>query len=299
MSSSDLRDSKDGLDLVGVPAGDFWMGGSSDLEDPCDLCDDGPYRRLWLPGFWMMRVPVTVAQWLQFLEESKYVWRIPDEAELQKSEPRDSLLHDWYRSEVFRLPLPVLLGRCSPRPDFPVTYVSWHDCTAFAEWKRKTSGRPYALPTEAQWEKACRGPDGESAPWGPCNDLSLDDLLDDVETQAWREPWKNEPWFDDPLVPTRPVGQTPQRSSPYGALDMWYNVAEWCDSWFVDAAELFEDEELARNPRGPGTGQLKVIKGGNPTWDKYPRCSARLDRWPEWRMGELGFRLVLNEDPAR
>ncbi|NJP07020.1 MAG: formylglycine-generating enzyme family protein, partial [Chloroflexaceae bacterium] len=106
----------------------------------------------------------------------------------------------------------------------PVVGVNWFEAVAYARWLSAQTGREYRLPTEAEWEKAARGPDGLIWPWG----------------NEWRDGManSNEAGHDVTIA----VGNYPDGASPYGALDMAGNVWEWCSSSWEDYPLAIEDE---------------------------------------------------------
>ena len=156
-------------------------------------------------------------------------------------------------------------------PNNPVAMVSWHDAKAYCEWLSKKTGKRYRLPTEAEWEKAARGSDGRKFPWG-------DEPPDADFLKSQRS------------ALTRPVGTTPSGATPDGLLDMAGNVAEWCSDWY--SADYYKSE-ASQNPKGPGEGERKVVRGGS---SKDPiilmHCAARFSRPPETTIPDLGFRVV-------
>ncbi len=157
----------------------------------------------------------------------------------------------------------------SPKdPQEPVLGVTWAEAHAFALWANKE------LPTEAQWEKAARGPDGFKFPWG------------------------NGPYIWDRA---RAPGQIDKAASfrgdesPYGVYDMAGNAQEWCADWYVDkyySQLLAEAGSTARNPIGPkssGGSNMRVVKGGDPNWLVWARTGVAQTEHPN----EVGFRCVL------
>jgi len=162
----------------------------------------------------------------------------------------------------------------SPKdPQEPVLGVTWAEAHAFALWAGKE------LPTEAQWEKAARGPDGFKYPWGngPC---------------IW----------DRARAPGQidKVGSFRGDESPYGAFDMAGNAQEWCSDWYTEKyyGQLqAEAGSTARNPTGPrssGGTNMRVVKGGDPNWLVWARSGVLQSDHPN----EVGFRCVLKLKPT-
>ena len=157
------------------------------------------------------------------------------------------------------------------KANHPVTRVTWDDAVAFCEWVTKQTGVKVRLPTEAEWEKAARGSDGQTYPWG--NAEPTDRLCN----------------FNMNVSDTTPVGQySPQGDSPYSCADMAGNVWEWCADWFDGN---YYAQSPAKNPTGPASGQYRVMRGG--AWDieaSYVRVSLRYWCSPVDRDVGLGFR---------
>jgi formylglycine-generating enzyme required for sulfatase activity len=156
--------------------------------------------------------------------------------------------------------------------DHPVTHISWLQANAYAAW---VGGR---LPTEAEWEKAARGSDRRLYPWG--NDAPTDTLLN----------------FNQNVGDTSLVGRYPAGASPYGALDMAGNVWEWTNDWYNSS---YYAAAPANNPRGPDTGDNRVVRGGS--WSNNSSVARSADRfsyYPLIHSYYLGFRVVRVSSPG-
>jgi eukaryotic-like serine/threonine-protein kinase len=164
------------------------------------------------------------------------------------------------------------VGERQPSPDSPVVNLSWSDAVAFCEWLSKEEGEVYRLPTEAEWEYACRG--GSDGAW--CFGSDAPAKLDLFAWHAERLPLS--------LVPAK--GGLP---NAFGLLDMHGNVAEWClDRYGAD----YYARSPARDPTGPAEGQLRVFRGGSHRNFRHElRSAARNHEMPHVPIG--GFRVVL------
>jgi formylglycine-generating enzyme required for sulfatase activity len=165
-------------------------------------------------------------------------------------------------------------GTSAPN-DHPVTQVSWDDAQAYCAW---AGGQ---LPTEAQWEYAARGPEGNIYPWGDTFDGTRLNYCDSNCPTDWRDTSQ-----DDGYALTAPVGSYPDGASWCGALDMEGNVLEWVADWHGDYPSGAQT-----NPEGPASGQHRVLRGG-PWYSHrdYIRSSIRSSGAPDARYDYIGFR---------
>ena len=152
--------------------------------------------------------------------------------------------------------------------DFPVIHVNWYEAEDYCTW---AGGR---LPTEAEWEAAARGTDGRTFPVGNAIDM------------------QNANYAGFAGDTTR-VGSYPSGSSPFGVLDMAGNVWEWVSDWY---GEDFYRDSTSRNPRGPSSGQFRVLRGGS--WeDDADQVRSANRNWndPQGLDNNMGVRCVTPE----
>lgn len=243
--------------FIRVDGGEFVMGISQDDALMAKLCE-GPPVRISLDPYSILNTPVTNVDWLEFIEDAGYEWGHM----YGSTVPEDRLNH-------------------------PATCVSWFDSTKYCEWLSKRTGIKFSLPTEAQWERACRGTDERMFPWGNEEGMTDDEFHHLFSPTARRS---KEIWI------THPVRWNESLLSACGCFDMWLNVSEWCADWFDD--EDLEHIDGAHNPQGPEIGTSKSFRGGNYIGIGFPRCSARGESAPEERHPGIGFRIVGPPDIA-
>ncbi|MCX5638196.1 MAG: SUMF1/EgtB/PvdO family nonheme iron enzyme [Planctomycetota bacterium] len=164
----------------------------------------------------------------------------------------------------------------SGEDDETVVFVSWDEAAKFCEWLSKKEGRSYHLPTEAEWEYACRA--GTTTAYHTGNSLPGDYHKNQVET------WEHKP------VPLH-VATTP--ANPLGLFDMHGNVEEWCYDWYGPYEESDQTD-----PVGHTVGDFKVTRGGSHSTPlPYLRSANRLGMLPEDKSWLIGFRVVIGELP--
>jgi serine/threonine protein kinase len=224
-----IRDSH-GEEMVLVPSGPFQMGPER--------------RKVHLDAFYLDRTPVTNRQFKAFVDVTGYR---PKDAERFLSHFR--------------------FGKIPPgQEQHPVTYVSWEDARAYAQWAGKR------LPTEAEWEKAARGTDGRKYPWGRA------------------DPGAHRAHYGNARSGPVPVGSFPEGASPYGILDLAGNIWEWCED-FDDPSFYLDGPE--HNPRNTRRGEraLLVMRGGSFMYEaRSLRCFARRSLEAHYRFADGGFR---------
>lgn len=202
----------DGMPQVYIPAGTFRMGGMDVRRAPNEL----PEHDVTLDAFWMDQLEVTNAMY--GLCVSAGACALPQELKSQR------------RPEYFLNP---------EFKDYPVVYVTWGQAKTYCEW----AGR--RLPTEAEWERAGRGDDFRTFPWG---EDKANGLLAN---------------FNMLVGDTSRVGTYPAGASPFGVLDMAGNVAEWVNDFYsFDYSNALENTV---NPTGPLTSASlnRVVRGGS------------------------------------
>jgi formylglycine-generating enzyme required for sulfatase activity len=228
-------------EMVLIPAGEFLMGSDPSVDKTAED-NEQPQHILSLPDYYLAKTPLTNAQYAAFVQATGH------------KQPRH-----WEGGKPPK-----------GKEDHPVFYVSWHDAMAYCNWLAEVTGKPYRLPSEAEWEKGARGSDGRIYPWGNrwdaerCNNLQ-----------------------GGPLDST-PVGAYPEGASPYGLLDMAGNVWEWTRSLYRDYP--YDPEDGREDVKAKGG---RVLRGGS--WYSSlvgARCIVRVRYVPDVSYYFIGFRLV-------
>ncbi len=232
-----------------VPAGEFEMGTEGPPAEP----DEAPKHRVHLDAFYIGKYEVTNGNYAVFVKSTGHAPPVsPDNPE--------PLFNLWRGGTM----LPGV-------EDLPVINVSWEDAAAYCKW---AGGR---LPTEAEWEKAARGTDGRTYPWG--NDPVTGNRTNYgiAEVTFWEGP-----------TTLAKKDQYEFGKSPYGAYEMAGNVWEWVQDWYDP--EYYKNSP-AKNPTGPASGQFKVKRGGS--WQNAPdklRSTNRSKQPPADKRTYIGIR---------
>lgn len=268
-----------GMRLILIPAGEFVMGSL-----PCEelrKIDEPQHRVRITRPFYLGAHEVTVQQYRHFVEETDY--RTQNEVS-----PRDECALDVtatlgvHKSErTWRHP-------GFPQEDqHPVVYVSWHDAVAFCRWLGRKEGREYRLPTEAEWEYACRA---RTVSRFSCGD-AVADLFRAANVRHWvRNNHGGVERLKQPHDYTSPVGTF--EPNPFGLYDMHGNVWEWCSDWHD--RDYYSRSETS-DPKGPTQGDGCVVRGGSfrfPQWSA--RSANRAAHLPVYALPDVGFRVAMS-----
>ncbi len=248
MGISSTMTGDDGMTLMYVPAGEFTMGSDNGEYN------EKPVHRVFLDAYWIDQTEVTNGQYAECVTSGGCT-----------PPPASSSYTNTY-----------FYGN-SQFDDYPVIRVYWNQAQAYCEW----AGR--RLPTEAEWEKAARGENGNIYPWGNTFDGSKLNFCDANCSFDWAD--KS---IDDGYADVSPVGNFPNGVSPYGAYDMAGNVWEWVNDWY---GGTYYQGSPSSNPSGAGSGDYRVLRGGS--WynvNHYARSVSRKMYIPSSSSSDFGFR---------
>ena len=301
-----------GMAFVKVPAGRFWMGSAESPDTLAQafpqlerkrftlLSDETPVHRVRIRrAFYLGQHEVTVGQFRRFVEASGY--RPESEADGTGGygynpdyDPATTA-----RGDAFEGRNPRYSWR---NPGFaqddshPVVNVTWNDAQALVEWLSRVEGQRCRLPTEAEWEYACRAGSRTRYPHGDAPETLVHhaNLFDQAAAPYWPR-WRQHalPGSDGHAF-TAPVGSL--QANAFGLHDMLGNAWEWVSDWHGDH---YYAQSPRTDPQGPAEGSVRVRRGGSwHTWAFYARCSYRNWNSPETRYTLVGMRLV-REIPGR
>ncbi|WP_079253663.1 formylglycine-generating enzyme family protein [Endozoicomonas arenosclerae] len=243
-ASANINDAE----MVRVPAGYFTMGCNPNLDPVCYYAPDEKKHDVYLDAFKIDKYEVTFRRYQKCMDDKK--------AKCTPPSVGGAMNYGWEGVD-----------------SFPVNGVTWYQAKKFCEFEGKR------LPTEAEWEKAARGTDQRTYPWG------------------WRKPSCERAVIDAPNAGelgcktgnTMNVGSKPKGASPYGAMDMAGNLWEWTADWH---SETYYNYSPGYNPKGPALGLYKTTRGGDffSRNDYEVRSTSRFPYEPSDPSIAVGFR---------
>jgi formylglycine-generating enzyme required for sulfatase activity len=254
---SDLK----GVTMRLVPAGEFMMGSASGSDD------EKPVHQVYLDAFYMDIYEVTNAAY-----KACVVAGVCDPPQSIGSITRSS----YYGNSEF--------------DDYPVIYVDWNQANVYCTW------RGASLPTEAQWEKAARGVDGRTYPWGNQFDGSYINFCDKNCAVNIGFSGVADTNSDDGYADTAPVGSYESGKGPYGMYDLAGNVWEWVADWYDSD---YYDNSPTANPLGPDSGYDRVLRGGSWSYNANSvRSAYRFNLSdPTYALSSIGIRCAKDATP--
>lgn len=259
------------FNMVPVPGGTFEMG--SPETEPCRRPDEGPIRTVQVKPLWMGEIEVSWREYLAFYAATSTGAKTAGETQAGRE------------GGVQRSP-DAITGPTPPygAPDQgwgkglrPAITMSWHAAETYCRWLSKVTGKKYRIPTEAEWEYACRA--GFQTPYPFTGDPKKLTALS----------WRNRVFGTDDTVINRYVvslrnsgdkTQLPYANTPnaFGLYNMLGNVKEFCLDWYAPDTYRQEAGVVVENPSGPLSGTEHVVRGGSYASDPADLRSAARDR---------------------
>ncbi len=277
---------------TGQPEMIFVKGGSFLMGDTIRDADEKPIHRVTLSSFYMAKTETTVAQFKAFIDATNH---LTDAETGDGSYIWDSL--GWHKREDINWRHNER-GQLLPNSEYrrAVTHVTWFDAAHFCNWlseqedlkkiydfqgdtlKIDLSANGYRLPTEAEWEYAARASPLEGGKGGEKALYAGEGNISDL---GW--------YSGNAGRHVHTVGL--KRPNALGIYDLTGNVWEWCHDWYDK--NYYAKTRNAENPPGPPSGEYRSLRGG--AWNnsgKHCRVASRSSRYPDFRDGSVGFRVV-------
>jgi formylglycine-generating enzyme required for sulfatase activity len=279
------------VEMILVPAGEFLMGSDKTDEEGLQerygfthplFLDEHPPHKVHLDDYMIDKYEVSNIQFKEFVFKTNrplpFEWArngyglTMEEAATMEIDTLRNIGAEHFKldmdtREMGREELIQAMQAQQKHQDvLPVTGITWHDANAYCQW------RDQRLPTEAEWEKAARGPDGFEYPWGNDWNIAMTNTGDDAD---WEQG-------------IAPVGSYPQNKSPYGAFDLGGNVWEWVADWYAPYPNsTYQSDNFGE--------KMKVIRGGGGGIGHYAlsyffRGATRQFAAPDMAGEDVGFR---------
>jgi formylglycine-generating enzyme required for sulfatase activity len=240
--------------MVAIPGGTFKMG--SPEGEPFRKADEGPVRKVEISRFFMAEIEVTWDEYLAFYAQTSGQGRSSDTGETIKKRVKN---------------VDAISGATPPygQPDQgwgmgqrPVISASFHAAEIYCKWLSSVTGKTYRLPTEAEWEYACRA--GSSTPY-----FFAGDPKKFQKTGLKARLSKNDTTIINSYIiykgnsPSKTQTPDKVRPNPFGLKNMPGNVAEFCSDWYQPDVLSQYPDMVIKDPRGPESGTEHVIRGGS------------------------------------
>jgi formylglycine-generating enzyme required for sulfatase activity len=256
-----IEHSDETIEMVPIPGGKFLMGSPPSEEG--HQKDEAPQHEVEISPFWMGKYEITwdvYEMWMADLDIFRR--QVNQEAET----PRDKAAEKYQISQPTKPYTDMTFGM--GKRGYPAICMTQHSARVFCQWLTAKTGRYYRLPTEAEWEYACRA--------GTKTAYSFGDDPAKLGEYAW--------FYDNSNEKYQKIGR--KKPNPWGLYDMHGNVAEWClDQYTTDFYKKCADQGIVKNPLAiPLTEYPRVVRGGS--WDADAaacRSAARLGSTEEWK----------------
>ena len=292
------------MEMVLIPSGEFKMGSGESAEDTAAFFnktygegalkgvlnakffkDEHPQHRVRITKpFYLGTYHVTRGQFRQFVKDSGY------KTDAEKGENPGA--YGWAPDKkefAFNAKYCWQNAGFEQTDEHPVANLSWNDAVEYCKWLSKKEGKTYRLPTEAEWEYACRA--GTTTRYYSGDDPETLAKVGNVVNATAQEKFPDWTWTikaSDGYVFTAPVGKFKPNS--FGLYDMHGNAWQWCADWY--GAEYYAKSPID-DPAGPDFGNVHVLRGGS--WCRWPlssRSATRCRYSPDFRYGYAGFRVA-------
>ena len=244
------------IEMVPIRGGTFLMGSPESEDDRNE--DEGPQRDVKISPFWMGKYEVT---WDQYDAWGEEIDQLRRKMLSIQATARDLAVDGVSKPTEPYTDMSFGMGK----GEYPAICMTQHAARTFCKWLSAKTGRYYRLPTEAEWEYACRA--------GTTSAYSFGDDADELEDYAW--------FFDNSEDTYQEVGQ--KKPNPWGLFDMHGNVAEWVLDQYDES--FYADSNSAEDPLlVPTKLYPRVVRGGG--WDDDPdmlRSAAREGSSDEWK----------------
>ena len=249
--------------MVAIPGGEFFMGSPED--EPLRDTDEGPVRKVAVSPFWIGRAEVSWNEYMAFFREtgSPPGTKVTQLINLKNVDAISGPTPPWGAPDQG-------WGKGSR----PAITMTWYAANVYCEWLSRVTGKKYRLPTEAEWEYACRG--GTETPYffgGDPKKFTADGFLrkifgpDTSGIASFAVYTRN-----SSARTTEPVSV---KENPFGLKNMAGNVAEFCSDFYQE--DFYRLDSVQINPQGPAKGQEHVIRGGSFKSDARDLRSASRD----------------------